>query len=482
MLRARSVLDPSTTALFLSMAGLGVLLALLLERWGVAAALLIAAALASVVVVPASLREGLVRFGALRRQLRWWHALWLLTLMSGFVFRIRDQQAIEQGVDAAAVYRIGLVGIVAFILMVRLALRQTEWVGSLFRGLVGALCLFAAVSAVSTVWSVYPAWTLYKSVEYLVDVILIAAILVTARSEAAYKSLFDWTWTLCGLTLVVCWLEALVWPTEALRPSKGVISVQLNGVIPHVAINYVGQLSAIICIIALARLLLRPPGSGRAFYLAVLTFGMATMIIAQTRSAILGFLVGLALLLYLSKRIGSMVLLISAAILILGVAKAGAGARAYMLRGEDPELAMSLTGRTTWWEAGWHEIVKRPLTGSGAFTARFSVLSKIGDENTPTVHNTYIETAVGIGFIGVIPIVVLLVWMWKILIREARSQSCSPSHRQMAIEAVAILGILTCRSIFATTLVAHPDLESFAVLGYAELLRRRSTGTPVVSP
>ena len=112
---------------------------------------------------PFALGQGARNFSTLRKQLAWWHVLWLLVFLSGLVFRRRDLQDIrEVPVDLWAAYRIALVSITAMVLLLRLTLRQTDWIRTLFRGLVGALAIYASVSIVSTLWSIYPAWTLYK--------------------------------------------------------------------------------------------------------------------------------------------------------------------------------------------------------------------------------------------------------------------------------------------------------------------------------
>src|SRR2546425_8324014 len=108
-------------------------------------------------------------------------------------------------IDAWAAYRIALVCLTALILLMRLALRQTPWIGSLFRGLVGTLAIYALISLFSTLWSIYPAWTFYKTMEYFVELAVLAAVLTTVRSTEAYKSLFDWTWVLLGGLLVTVW-------------------------------------------------------------------------------------------------------------------------------------------------------------------------------------------------------------------------------------------------------------------------------------
>jgi O-antigen ligase len=354
------------------------------------------------------------------------------------------------------------------------SLKQIPWIGPSFSGLVGLLAAYGLISATSTLWSVYPAWTLYKSFEYLLDVVLLAVILAVARSARAYKTLLDWTWTLTGVLLGCVWLGVVVWPGEALQASRGLISFQLYGVMPQVSANGVGELGAVMAIVALSRLLLRRRGnSGRAFYSLVLLLALATMVIAQTRSAIIGFLLGLVLLLYFSKRLGPIFLLIAVVILLASLINIGGLAEEYLRRGQSDELVGNLSGRTIWWDAAWDVFMKNPWIGAGAYTSRFTVLAKLGDLEASSVHNTYLETLVGVGIIGLLPVLAALVGVWKILLGAVRRKWFSSLERELAIETLAVLGIITCRSFFTGTLVLHPDLESLAVLGYAELLRQR---------
>jgi O-antigen ligase len=320
---------------------------------------------------------------------------------------------------------------------------------------------------------VYPAWTLYRSLEYLVDVVLLATILTTFASAESYKSLFDWTWTLDGLLLVSVWLGAWLWPSEALQPLPGLIGVQLRGVAPQISDNSVGTLAAILSLVALSRLLNRAPGrAGRAFYAVLFALGLVTMALAQARSAILGFLIGLALLLYFSRRIGLIAFIAVAAVLLYAFTSANVLTEQYMRRGQSADLFNSLSGRTDWWKSGWHEFVKSPWAGMGAYTARFTVLAKVGNRDASTVHNTYLETLLGVGIIGLIPVLAVFVWTWRLLIRKLRDPFCSLVGRQLAIEALAVLAVITCRSFFSTPLIIHPDLDSLAVVGYAMLLGR----------
>ncbi|MGI9072215.1 MAG: O-antigen ligase family protein [Bryobacteraceae bacterium] len=465
--------SPTAGVLVLSIA-FGVFGALLIEIFGVKASVIFPALLIAPFAFPVLGKQSLTRFRNLWKQLSWWHGLWFLVFLSGLVFRFRDSQAIsDSAVDFWALYRIGLMGITGSALAMRFFLRRSPLQISLFRGLIGRLLIYALVCVCSTVWSAYPAWTFYKSLEYLVVVVLLAAVLATLASAASYKSVLDLMWTIDGLLLISIWIGALIWPADALQSSAGLISVQLQGVVPQVADNGVGHVSAILSVVALSRLLRRPQTKGsRFFYVVLFAITVGTMILAQTRSAILGFLLGVSLLLYFSRQIGLIACLATIVLLLYLATGAGGLFEEYMRRGQNAGEVASLSGRIDWWDFGWNEFVKHPSTGMGAFTARFTVLAKFGDQGTSTVHNTYLEALLGVGIIGLIPLFTVLLGTWTSLIRELRHSSRSPARRQLALEATAVLGVITLRSFFSVGLIVHYDLDFMAILGFAELLRR----------
>jgi O-antigen ligase len=335
------------------------------------------------------------------------------------------------------------------------------------------LAAYVLVSVASTTWSAYPAWTLYRSLEYGVDVALLAAILATVGSAEAYHTLFDWTWALYVLLVSSIWVGVLVWPGEALQPSPGLIGTALTGVLPAIPANTVGELGAVVAVVALARLLLTSGDpSNRTFYSLLLLVGLVTLVLSQTRSATAGFLLGAGLLLFLAKKTTLWVSAIIASLVILA-SRAGDLLGAYFLRGQTPELFTSLSGRVDWWESGWQEFTKSPLTGLGAYTARFEVLAKIGASETSTIHNTYMEVLVGTSFWGLAPVLIALIATWWILIGCVRNHPPNSCERRMALEAAAVLAVVSVRSLFTSHLIAHPSLSFLLLVGYAEFLRRR---------
>ena len=460
---------------------LGVLACLFANRFTGATGIFLLLLAPLCLVLPFALSQGVRNFSALRKQLTWWHALWLLVFLSGLIFRQRDVQDIRaEPLDIWAAYRISLVSITALALLVRLALRQTEWARSLFRGLVGVLAIYCLVCMASTLWSVYPSWTLYKSVEYFIDVALIAAILATVRSTQTYKTLFDWTWVLLGGLLVSVWAGAVVWPEQALLPTDGLLKVRLAGVLPALDQNSVGEYAAYLAIVALSRLHFSTYRDERIFYRAVLAFGLITLFLSQTRVAVVGFLAAALLVMFSCKRIRLSSFLVLLPILVLTVAvlllttNVGDFLWALWLRGESPETLQGLSGRLDTYAFGWKMFLKRPLTGYGAYAGgKFAVVPQQANSFAASGLNSYVEVIVGTSIWGLGPLLLALAGSWRFLIKSLSNFPHSALERQLAVEAVGVLVITMARSFFTTLLIWHPALVFLATLGYVEFLRRQ---------
>ncbi|HEX5413007.1 MAG TPA: O-antigen ligase family protein [Terriglobia bacterium] len=416
----------------------------------------------------------------LKPQLRWYHGLWFLAFASALVFRIRGVGDIKENpVDAWALYRMGVELIVVAALLIRLALRRTAWLGSMFRGYVGVIAAFGMVELASTVWSVYPSWTFYKSCEYLLDIAVLGAILATVKSVKAYQSLFNWTWMLYGILLLSTWLGVLLWPQQALYPSGkdvgvGVLGIRLEGVMPAVSSNDVGTFAGILALIALCRLLpIAGKKSGRAWYILLFTASLTTMIVAQTRSAIAGCLFAVFLLLLFSKRLGLSALLTFVVGPLLVVSSLGGLIWTFLERGQSTQQLETLSSRVSWWSFAWETFIERPLTGYGAYAAgRFAVMAKLGMAETSTMHSDYLEMIVGTGIWGIILFLVALLGTWWFLTKYLRHSTAMGVEQQLAYEGIVVLALLTFRSIFMTMLTWHPPLHYLVILGYAEFLRR----------
>jgi O-antigen ligase len=355
----------------------------------------------------------------------------------------------------------------------------------MLRGVVGALTVYGLVCLASTVWSVFPPWTLYKSWEYLIDIALLAAILESADSTEDFRSLFNWTWTLYGVLLLSVWKDVLLFPHQSLYGETvqqgAALGVRLDGVMPAISSNDVGTFSAIVVLISLARLF---PSTGRrshaSWYGALLAGSLVTLVLTQTRSAIIGVMLGGFVILLCSKqrRLGALVTFVVAPIVAL--ATMGGIIWSFLERGQTEAQLATLSSRAQWWTFAWQTYLERPFTGFGAYAGgRFAVLAKLGLGLTSTMHSDYLEVIVGTSIWGMIPLLVTLAATWWLLVRSVRHSS-GPRERQLAVEATVIMVMLTFRSVFNDVFTWHPPLPFLAILGYMEYLRRRRRATSQV--
>jgi O-antigen ligase len=451
----------------------------MVNRFGgaVAAVLLLIGPVIAVMLIMA-FWQAVRKVKSLSKNWAWWHLLWLILALSACTFRIRDINAIhEEAVDSAAFLRIALVGLTAFVLIASTALSGSAWPRSLFRGSLGPLTGFSLVCLASTVWSVFPLWTLYKSFEYLADVATLAFILAMVRSAHAYKAFLDWTWVLCGVLAGSTWLGMLLWPSEALVRGydTGVLGFRLRGVFPSQSSNDVGDLGAILALVALSRLLSACPGkSSRAWYGLVLVFGVSTAILSQTRTALAALAIGMLLVLFLTKRRAIAAFLALTVIPLFAFSSAWGLLQEFFLRGEEQTQFYGLNSRAHWWDLAWQVLLQHPLTGLGAWAGgRFGVIATyVGDQGPSTLHSDYLETLAGTSFWGLLLLVAAVVSTLYLLVRALKSYPATSLEFRLALESITVLSLLTLRSTFNTIFTWHFPLHFFAVLGCAEFLRR----------
>lgn len=425
-------------------------------------------------LIAMTLTRGLGKMVRAIKSLTWWQILWLLLFVSGLVFRDRDLHAVEtEPLDGSAMFRIALVCITAVVLLFRLSLRKTNWLQYLARGLTGILGSYCLVCLASCLWSVYPAWSGYKSLEFLVDVIALAAVVATAVSVETYKSLFDLTWFLVGLLLASVWLGVLIWPQDALVAGDGIIGVMLSGVMPDVSPNSVGELGAILGVVASCRLLRSSNNKSTGIcYAFLLIAALVTMGLAQGRSAILGFAVGILLIFVFYGRVAVAVVLGFIGAVVVSLGSVWETLLAFMSRGENEQNLYSLSDRVNWWSLAWPKILEHPFTGYGAFAgAKFLVMAQ--NKIDAGIHSDWVEILVGTGVLGFVLGMLVLAGTWWHLIGSIRHSLLRHLEHQMAIEAIGVLGVISIRSIFSPDLFWHPPIVFFAIVGYAEFSRLR---------
>jgi len=432
-----------------------------------------------VFLLSSAVRVGFQNTAALLKSFTWWHWLVFFAVISGLNFHteVRDVKDVSANpLDPQALFRIVLEVAVALILLKRLMNNQTPWLRYLFRGLFSALTVFAIISLASTLWSVNPSWTLYKSFEYAFDLILVVSVFLSVSSMQEYERLLDWIWALTGFLMAVAWVSAILDPAHGfVYGVEGLLLIpQLNGVWPAQSSNGIGTYGALIAIVALARLLLHSEKrTSRGWYELVLGFGLVTMVMADCRSAIAGFLVGVILLLILTRRFLTGFLLGLGGIVVALFTGLGDVVQNYLVRGQQQQLLTSLTGRTDWWSIAWKMIQVHPLIGWGAHAGgRFIVLPLANQPGLSDVDSSIFEPLLDTGVFGLFFLLLALAGTWWYLLRGVHSPLLNSRQRRFTAECIAVFAVITVRCFFVSNLIRHPAFYFMAVIGVAEIIRR----------
>ena len=460
----------------LSMAG-GAVIVFAAERLDFTLLLLLVAAMpAALYALPALPLAGL-KIGRLLGQLRWWHLLWLMLFLSGLTFRIRGVEDIQDNpLDPMAINRVVLVGTVGLVLLGAFSVRRGPGIHNLFSGGIGWLTVYALFGTLSTMWSVYPGWTFYKSLEYFVDVALIAAIVSGVHSTVQFKTLFDWTWLLYGLVLLSVWVGVVLWPDQAVQRYEALLPVQIQGVIPVISANGVGTIASTLGTVAVVRLLTRERKDH--LYRLVLALSILSLLFAQTRSAWLAFLIALAVILGLRYRFKMWLMLLFLLAFFTLTVVTGPFAHLlwdYFRRGQDASAILTLTGRLNLWKIAWDFIMNRPWSGYGALTGTRFLVAQFDPYGEGAIisgaDNVFLEVLLGTGVIGLILLTGSILQTWRHLWRRLNG-SIQFAENGLVLEALGVLVVLLVRGWFsAGPFIWHPPLTWLVVLGYAQQLR-----------
>ena len=244
-----------------------------------------------------------------------------------------------------------------------------------------------------------------------------------------------------------------------------------------VSCNDLSEISAILALVALCRLWTDLDAqSKKNRYRLLFVASITTLIITQTRGTFAAFLIGLVVLLALTRRYWVLVVggILGAAVgaLLLMFTNFSTTVMQVVLRGEAVHEASGLSGRLEVWQLSIHKILERPFIGYGGFAgSRFVVLAK--DSPWSDALNTYVDATLNIGIWGFLLLVILVFSIGWVLFRSVHRSSLKQSERYLAMELSLAYTVVIIRSMESGNLITHPMLAFLALLSFAEFLRRR---------
>jgi O-antigen ligase len=404
----------------------------------------------------------------LRTKLTKFHLMWYGVYLSALVFEIRSLASYRDSIlDGWSVFRLGPELLIGLYLLYCAGTGKVKWLASLFQGIPGVLAIYCLFCLITSFWSVFVPWTVFKSIEYMMDVSVIAAFLCVVVDADDYKTMLDWTWTIFTVELCWCVMQVGIWPGEAMDDGR------LRGVFPLTGFNAVGAYAAVIATVALCRLLaVTPEAFERSWYACLFLFSVALTLMSQTRNALAGLIAAVIVILLVSKR--------STGVVFIGIVAAGIMYTAlgevlnkFIRRGQSEDAFNSMSGRLVWWHYAWIFFKERPWSGVGAYAGgKFAVMKSI-HVNSGSTHSDYLELLVGTGVFGTLLFCIAVVWTLVLLFNYWRDETLPRKERQISMECFCVMLVLFIHSFFNVELTWHAPMFFLVCLGWAEYMRRK---------
>jgi O-antigen ligase len=347
-----------------------------------------------------------------------------------------------------------------------------------FRAFPGPLILLLIYGLAAMVSSAYipeyAFYSLWKSFEILVDVLTIAAILSYADNLNAARTAYRVLLTLNGLLVITYLIEGWAMPAEAFHSARGYLKIQLMGVRPVMQANALAFLSAMTAFGAFCRLFRPASAWVRLGYGSFLALALVTLVLAQSRTSFVGFCLAVVTYLVFDRRFVPILVIAGVALVAGSYLSLFEISSQYLLRGQDPELVGSLSGRTHGWAGAWEAFQEAPILGHGFVAyARAVILS---NEGITSLHGSVFEVMVGTGLVGLITWGGAIVWtVFRLFFLPSSGHPwfADPVGRSLQAEMLGVIVLILIRASTSSGLAEHDDnfMLFLTVLAYTTSMR-----------
>lgn len=337
----------------------------------------------------------------------------LTYLLLGILYFAFEFTARGHGDDVGGGSQTVIKGVLALMFAVLGVFTSSRWV---FKSNGGFLLVFYATWALAT-----SAYSPTPILGFASGIALLGVSMVAARiGMGTSKDVLDfWSaiyWA-SVLTCVLSFITLAIAPMQARDLSDGSV-FRFRGVTG--AANTLGPIMSIGAIVAMLKFKLTNDKRVRLGHAVMFLAFVTALFMSNSRSSIVGFIVGMAGAMVVMGSVGLMGFLVMIFIgLLLGSALLYPGltdslmsflASTFARSGQVSELT-TLTGRGVIWQACWKLIMDQPIFGYGLTSVRTVLPLAYGDEwgNTfSTAHNMLLESLISVGVAGTLPLLALI--------------------------------------------------------------------------
>lgn len=320
--------------------------------------------------------------------------------------------------------------------------------------------LYGLLGAVFFFLSPQPFFSLYWAGLFLSAPFVVWTLVNTGEPEARLGLLMSIN-TAVVLVMVVFYIAGPLWPI--LMGAHNPRLYKLPFGLGLQTANGVGRFAGVLALIALSRLR-GPELYKRVLWAGLLAAAVLGLALSESRTAILGFIVGSLLVVAASRKVTWLAAIVPGVFYFLYKAWF-----VWRFKGS-LENAFFLTGRETTWRKALSIALQSPLAGHGFHADRLMLEGE-------HVHMAYLHSLIQSGVLGALLFTGAVVGVWVIVAKHRivqRTALVDGPANFLLTESLAVLGFLTARSFFESTAAFYGvDLLLFVpVMAYLQVWSR----------
>jgi len=381
---------------------------------------------------------------------------WLAMFSNILNWRLRDIVA-GAGFDFWDFYRIGLALLAALIAMSEI-LKNSEKVTRVISAPLVLLFVYGFVALISSqlVTSGVSFYSMWKAIEVLT--VTTAALGLLVNNNTTIDKAYEYIVKILMVMLLAYVVEAIVFPSEAFIKSRGIIPYLMTGVMPIAQQNGLAFYAAVVSLFCVTQLYLKLRTFYKVFLVLMLLVSMGELILSQSRTSFIGLVVAIVVFLYFNKNKMHLILVGVLGFIMLIVMGFSGLLVDFLLRGQEDELVMSLSGRTEGWSKAWELFKESPVIGYGfVAAARTEILGNMHTGGMSTLHGAFFDVIVGVGMAGLIPWLSAIILVSLRMLKYSRTKLIKTDilSRQKYASMMALLALLLVRTTTSSGLAIH---------------------------
>ena len=352
------------------------------------------------------------------------------------------------------------------------------------------LLLYAAFGLASSIFvSPQPIPAVYWALQYISVLVVVLAVASSSDPEKNLARFISVNWACCAAVCLglLAGIPVLGGLSPSPRAAGSPLHVMAYGKVRDEVMGMtgprstgLGRFAGILLLVGLAKLLHDRRDKRTLFiWTPLILAGGVALLLSQARTSWISVVVAIAVLLARAPtrwRV-PIIMLVLLALPLVWLSGFGHTSMLYLTRGR--EFDTTLSGRTVTWAKGWQALQQSPWAGLGFWADRYFL-------NGWNVHNTLLDALMQSGFLGVIPFVIAIVWVWAGILRfystkPARETSSLPGELLAVMTFLTVYSVteITCSFYSVGWMVMAPLFAHVQLRAYQNARKRRAV---VVSP